>query len=317
MYIHIISTGVAQGSILGPLLFLLYINDIVNVCSDCRFILYAYDSTVLASHKDINVLICNLNRSLAQISSWFKTNELFLNISKTQCIRFKRKGVQQEIGNMSVKIDSDSLLFYDSVNFLGVTLTSTLSWKEHINSVCQKVSRFVGILNRLKYELPKSISFILYNSHVLSHLTYCNSIWGNIYSSHLQKLIVLQKKAIRICTGSTYRAPTSELFKPLKTLKLIDINKMQIASLMQRYHSQSLPPYFMNMFMINADVHTHYNRSCYHQIHRWSFSNDRSKYSLRYTGPVLWKDLNVNHVFNVQFHNIFKKQYKKILLSLY
>ena len=75
--------------------------------------------------------------------------------------------------------------FYDSVKFLGVVLNSSLSWKDHIDLVRLKISRFIGILSRLKYELPSNILFLLYNAYVLSHLSYCNSIWGNTYSSHL------------------------------------------------------------------------------------------------------------------------------------
>ena len=83
-----IDTGVPQGSILGPLLFIIYINDIVNSCNDPHLILYADDTSLLASHKDMNVLIETLNENLAKITKWFKCNKLSLNVSKTQCILF-------------------------------------------------------------------------------------------------------------------------------------------------------------------------------------------------------------------------------------
>lgn len=310
-----IDTGVPQGSILGPLLFLIYINDIVNSCNDPHFILYADDTSLLASHKDMNVLIETLNENLAKITKWFKCNKLSLNVSKTQCILFKRGGMQYDMDNISLQIDMNPLEFYESVQFLGVTLNSKLSWNDHINSVCLKVSRFIGIMNRLKYELPSYILFALYNAYILSYLSYCNSIWGNTYSSHINTLILLQKKAIRICSKADYLAPTSKLFKSLNTLKLEDINKLQIGSLMQRYHVNTLSPYLMNMFIVNSNIHDHYTRSS-NKFHRWSYLNDKSKYSLRHTGPVLWNDLNLK-LFNTQFNNIFKRQYKRILISSY
>ena len=172
--------------------------------------------------------------------------------------------------NVSLKIDEIPLKFYDSIKFLGVILNTRLSWEDHITSVCSKVSRFVGILNRLKYELPNRILFALYNAFILSHLSYCNSVWGNTYSSHLHKLTLLQKKAIRICMKADYLAPTSNLFKSLKTLKLKDINKLQVGSLMQRYHTNTLSRYLMSMLTANSSIHNHYTRSC-DKFHRWTY----------------------------------------------
>ena len=223
--------------------------------------------------------------------------------------------MQYDMDNISLQIDMNPLEFYESVQFLGVTLNRKLSWNDHINSVCLKVSRFIGIMNRLKYELPSYILFALYNAYILSYLSYCNSIWGNTYSSHINTLILLQKKAIRICSKADYLAPTSKLFKSLNTLKLEDINKLQIGSLMQRYHVNTLSPYLMNMFIVNSNIHDHYTRSS-NKFHRWSYLNDKSKYSLRHTGPVLWNDLNLK-LFNTQFNNSFKRQYKRILISSY
>ena len=112
-----------------------------------------------------------------------------------------------------------------------------------------------------------------------------------------------------------YNASTSLLFKSLRTVKLPDITKIQIASIMQRYHTNSLSPYLMNMFSINANIHNYFTRS-FNQFHRWTFSNDRSKHSIRHTGPTLWNSLDLC-TFNLQFNNTFKRKYKKKLLSNY
>ena len=309
------NTGVPQGSILGPLLFLIYINDIVNSCQEPNFILYADDTSLLASHNNLNALIESTNKNLAQVSKWFKCNKLSLNVSKTQCVLFKRVGVQYKLENLTLKIDTIPLKFHDSVQFLGVVLNSKLSWNDHISSVCVRVSRFIGILSRLKYELPCNILFTLYNAYILSYLSYCNSIWGNTYSCHLEQLFLLQKKAIRICTKSDYRAHTTKLFNSLHTLKLQDLNKLQIGSLMQRYHTKTLSPYLMNMFTVNSNIHSHNTRSS-NRFHRWNYSNDKSKYSIRHTGPALWNNLDLRN-FNTQFNNTFKRKYKNFMINKY
>ena len=131
----------------------------------------------------------------------------------------------------------------------------------------------------------------------------------------LKKLILLQKKAIRICTKSDYSAHPSPLFKSLKTLKLQDIIKIQIASFMQRYHSKTLSPYLMNMFSVNSNIHSYFTRSS-KQFHRWTYLNDKSRFTLRHTGPALWNGLTLSN-FNIQFNNTFKRQYKNKLISSY
>ena len=156
---------------------------------------------------------------------------------------------------------------------------------------------------------------VCYNAYILPYLSYCNSIWGNTYSCHLERLFLLQKKAIRICTKSDYRAHTSELFQSLHTLKLQDINKLQIASLMQRYHAKTLSPYLMNMFTVNSNIHSYNTRSS-NRFHRWNYSNNKSKYSLRHTGPALWNDLDLQN-FNIQFNNTFKRKYKNDIINTY
>ena len=117
------------------------------------------------------------------------------------CVYFHRRGSQVP-RNIEVFLHNTLLNRCKSVIFLGVTLNDNLNWNDHIASVCLKVSRYVGILYRLKYTLPAYVLLNIYNAFILSNLSYCNSVWANTYPSHLNKLIILQKKAIRICTNS-------------------------------------------------------------------------------------------------------------------
>ena len=229
-------------------------------------------------------------------------------MDKTQYIYFHRK-CSQVPRNLEVILNNIPSRRCNSVNFLGVTLSDTLNWHEHISFVCLKISRYIGILNRLKFVLPVNTLFNIYNAFILSTLSYCNSVWANTYPSHLDKLIKLQKKAIRICTNSHYMSHSSPLFKRLRTLKLHDVNNLQIASIMQRYNTNTLPRYLMDMFYLNLKIHNYSTRNA-NKFHRWVYSNDISKYSLRHSGPIIWNILTAKN-FNIAFNNTFRRQYKR------
>ena len=125
-----IQCGVPQGSILGPLLFLIYVNDIINSSSILSFIMFADDTNILFSHKNLPELIATLNSELSNISSWFKCNKLSLNINKTNYMHFQTAHLNPEF-QYNVKIDDLSLEQKDSTKFLGVTIDKNLSWNQH------------------------------------------------------------------------------------------------------------------------------------------------------------------------------------------
>ena len=131
---------------------------------------------------------------MEKVQSWFSANKLQINYTKTSYMIFKSRNLNFDhnlINNNNIEIKR-----VNNVKFLGVVIDENLTWKEHINCISLKISRLIGILNSLKYILPLRILVNLNNSMILSHLTYCNIVWGNCASYLLQKLILLQKRAI-------------------------------------------------------------------------------------------------------------------------
>jgi hypothetical protein len=242
-----ITCGVPQGSVLGPLLFLLYINDFGNSATVLDFNLFADDSNLFYSHKSLQCLETDLNNQLYNVNEWLCANKLSLNIEKSNFVIFHppQKKISYPI---NLKINNKILEEKTSIKYLGVIIDSHLNWKDHVHELSNKISRSVGILLKLRHFVPIKILVQLYYSIIYPFLSYGALIWGNTYISNIQPLVILQKKAIRIITFSEYRSHTSPLFKRLNLLKLIDIVYLDTSFFMYQFNNGNLPNNFNDFF---------------------------------------------------------------------
>ena len=212
-----ILTGVPQGSILGPLLFIIYINDIAQSSKHFNFIIYA-DDTTLCSTLKINADATQLNMELNNVSRWLNLNKLSLNVKKTKAIAFHMP--QKKIIQPNIQINGSNIAFVENFVFHGITINNKLNWNSHINKVTNKISKTVGLLNKLRSFLPSGVLQTIYNTLIL---TYGILAWGR----HTHAIHKIQKRAIRIIAASKYNAHTEPLFKQLNLLKACDICKLQ------------------------------------------------------------------------------------------
>ena len=241
--------GVPQGSVLGPLLFIIFINDIAFSSNSMSFFIYADDTNVIMSHHDLDQLIISIDNELSNLSLWFKANKLSLNVSKSIYMFFKNRHSNRIYDNTHIFIDGTELTKVSHTKFLGVLIDESLTWEKHNSYVTNIVSKYSGILFCLKQLLPRSTLFSLYNTLVLPHLYYCNIIWVDSNNCNLNSILVKQKRIVRLCTNSSWLAHTPPLFSQLNTLTIYDIQNLIKALFMYNFAIKNLPSNFDHYFV--------------------------------------------------------------------
>ena len=330
----VIKCGVPQGSILGPLLFILYINDIVNTTSLLELILFADDTTLLFSHPDIASKNCIINNELQEICNWFQANKLSVNAKKTNYMVLGTCQSTSKIidanqdtdsthdsqptsskAKLDIKLDGVSLNRVSSTKFLGVIIDENLTWKNHIDAISKTISRNIGMMTKLKHFVPENILYTLYCTLVLPYINYGILIWGNTCTTYLEKILKLQKWAIRTVTNSHYRSHTGPLFSKYNALTSTDTFKLNLGIFMYKHHTNQLPNIFSSYFVKHSQKHNYQTRNA----QDYSINNNKKVFSdraIRNCGPMFWNTLD-SKMKNCKTTKHFKNVLKASLIKNY
>ena len=247
---------------MGPLFFLIYINDLPTVSHIFNMLMYADDTTLYCNFSE-NVSSDIINFELNKVYDWLTSNKLSLNVKKTKYMVFHTS--QRIINYPPLKINNIQIDRVTQFNFLGLIIESNLKWKCHMNHISIKISRILGLMYRLKYIYPQSVLHLLYNTLIASHFNYCILVWGaKLVKDH--PLHMLQKRAVRTITNSEYLAHSEPLCKQLNIVKLPDIFHFAVWKFYFKLIKNELPCYFDIMKPVNPIACNNYaiRKPCYH-----------------------------------------------------
>lgn len=207
----VVDCGVPQGSCLGPLLFLIYLNDLSNLKLSGRLFMYADDVSLFYPYKDERALRMTMERDASLIMEYARLNKLALNTTKTKVIRFRPHCNVAGLP-FSIVVGGDTIEEVCMVRYLGLTFQSNLSWDTHISGIRKKIAPAIGILNKMKYIMDTKTKLCLYRALVQSHLDYLVSIYGYRNSTTLKTLQAMQNRAIKAVFRLPPRFPTERLY---------------------------------------------------------------------------------------------------------
>ena len=272
-------------------MFILYINDLATVAPRAFALLFADDTSLFYSGKDIDEITQTINEELRFISEWLQTNKLSLNVGKTNYIIFTRGNSRINDANLMIKNTSVQRVF--STKFLGVYIDSQLCWKDHIKYISTKLSKCTGILSKARCYLRKESLQNLYYTFAYPYFSYCNIVWGNACHSYLNQILKLQKRLIRLINFSAYLAHTAPLFKKCNILNVYQIHDYSTAIFMFKFTKCELPHTFSNMFLTNSSIHQYSTRRST-DYHIPKCHSSVLQKATRYYGAILWNSIPSN-----------------------
>ena len=254
--------------------------------------------------RSIVNLLNTCNHDLNIFKSWSDANRLTLNIDKTNCILISNILDSVPAGN--IKLDDIELEFISDIKYLGVIIDNQLKFDKHVNYICGKIAKSIGVLLRCKSYVPLSGLRCIYFSIIHPYISYCLPIFGSIYAVHLNPLKILQNRAIRIITGGGYYDNLNRLYKTANILRIDDLFKFSLACYACK----------------NLDQLNHFTKS-----HRYPVRNSAdlrppmarlrsTEQSVLYNTINLWNELPLD-LKNSRSYNSFKYNYKKLLLNQY
>ena len=291
-----IEVGVPQGSCLGPLLFLVYINDLPQAIKASTVSMYADDTSLCYQSRDINQLNEAMNSDLRHLELWLQGNRLSLNVAKTHSMlvttKSKHSTLKQQNAHLELKISEHDIQVVQQKRYLGVEIDCSLDWKKQIEAISKKVSKALGFLKHAKSFLSVDVQKILYSGIMEPHLRYCCSVWGCAGLSNLNQLQKLQNRAARLITNSSFDAPSLPLIQGLGWKSIKDIIETDTKLMVFKSLNGLAPQYLSDLFTKNLQIAPYNLRNTVTDLRLPKKTTMGGQKAFSYRGAKLWNSLS-------------------------
>ena len=307
-----ITSGVPQGSILGPLMFLLFINDMPNCIKHSTVDMYADDTLIYVSHNNVDLIEKYLNEDLECLTKWLENNRMKANVNKTKVMLLGTPNRTSQVNHIKVVMNGIDVENVDCFKYLGVTIDANLKWNDHVKNICRKMCNSLGVMRRIKQYVPKKSLITIYNTMILPHIDYAIIIWSNCSDAALSKVQKLQNAAMRIILGVPFRTHTNDM---LKELSFMDVrSRISYATGCMMFKVlHDMTPYYLSNFRAITDVHSINTRqSKAGNLYLPKCNINYGKKAFNYKGGVLWNVMS-RDIRNAESVMSFKIMFKNDL----
>ena len=285
---EIVACGVPQGSVLGPLLFLIYMNDIAKAVPEEKLELFADDTNLFIFDKDSKSLCLKATDCINRLNQWFFANRLTLNLTKTCFMVFSGKKIE----DIKLFFDNTEITQVHSCKYLGIYIDDDLNWKVHIDHIFNKLIKFTGIFYKLRSKLSFEWLKNIYYAFVHPHILYGIEIYANTFDTYLDRVRKLNNKILRVTQNQPKRSHVIDLYNRYNLLPLDQLHTQHLLVFVYKclFYSHLVPSVFHEYFTFNSQVHA-YSTRMQNDLHIFSPNTSYKKRTVKYKCAVLWNSL--------------------------